>query len=1143
MRVKGTRNTVKTFVRKACATTLAIVILPHPWTTSAMAEQNNWVQGAAQAIQQTTGAIQGAMMQAQMMTPIDLSPSMMRNVPAANMPMPFNKCVIPQSEIPMPRYCEAPGNGAEFTSVPDLNMSPTYRSFLQTKEFARKMAEVDLARMLDPAKNEFSNGALTGVKCLETSLKNEKSRMQGILNSIQKKIAEIKARNEQFKEAAKLIEMDMNNVKAELFGVKGGDSHISSKLNPPIKLLPAACQNIIENAVSSANSAGLVSMRDEALKPAAREGGEFLANEAIYRNDIQRFISQSQNHINQYGIDSFLSTGLNEFKGNAELRDRLEASLSPYVQRVKGREQKIRAELEGVGYNAPAMDQHFQEDFDTFRADATNYFRKQFVHDCVTKAESGVGLNVSEVINALRQESTNNQGTTIIEYRAALEVILKSDSFIEDKLARIKALDQQYGAGNITLSYVEGGNRHQRKTPYDYFAQTVQSCENRYAQDDTFSTSDQGRSAATKIARASEYLNELKGIHDGFHADLTAEITNEVLNCNGRATEAGSCSLQSGAFAISAPNFCFKNANACATKVNSCFREADKLVVKKNQELNTHADKYNTLVQGLFTDQKRYFTEFQAIVEAEAGLLNGLIPGADFVIPKDMFVSMPELALDSQTGVYLRGENSETLGLSLDKMTTKMEQLKSSMENQGKLAQQELQKYIKDQEGSMRELQGKFEKVAKQCDERLSEAEGIVANFNSERQQAEQKARSTAGEFCGRFYDLSTNPAAGCDDIEDLYSKSAEAVAFIDESARKYVNNYKNLCRATQNEREAGSEEGALSDEKSVIADVTLACLEDNRAWKDIAEEYQDDFVDTFGDAKEDVQNFLKDYNALAGKQPLPTEQKDIDARKAELDKLFADFTNDKDLFPDSRSKRPLRNMLEALDAKAPAPSDIEGEIKAIYGRLKIPTDNAGLEDCKKAFPNNNRCDSVFGGLANTKSLEDKIKDAEQLLKETAPTEEPAKSAYNKLKNILGNSSDYSSDAQKKAVAQQKAIDALKKVKTADACDQVKLKAYAAASSECRDSSESKCFDDKINAMIDEGTLREGPVRSIASLGLSGKGEKAIQEAFGSLGETRNFHCDALAQNKRGSAMSELEAFDRSVLGDDMFDDLHGIHR
>src|SRR5690606_6956239 len=98
------------------------------------------------------------------------------------------------------------------------------------------------------------------------------------------------------------------------------------------------------------------------------------------------------------------------------------------------------------------------------------------------------------------------------------------------------------------------------KPAYVYFQEAVATCSNEYNDDKTFSTQEAGRSEAVKIERAEAYLNDLKKLHDTFLADMSKEVTDDILNCNGRATEAGSCKLNGSTFTVSDANFCFRTA-------------------------------------------------------------------------------------------------------------------------------------------------------------------------------------------------------------------------------------------------------------------------------------------------------------------------------------------------------------------------------------------------------------------------------------------------------------------------------------------------------------------------------------------------------------------------------------------------------
>lgn len=1110
-------NSLAKLLRKTCAISLMMVLLPHPWTTSARAQQEgNFAQIGMQVVNTVAGTIQQAMMQSQMMRPTDLSASIVKNVPAANLPAPLNKCLIPAAKIPMPRYCEQLGPPNEYITQAGLAASPTYNQFAQTSEFAKSQT-ITLERMLDMGKNEFANGAITGLQCLEDAKLKEKTRRQGITNAIQARIDQIKLRNEQFKEQVKLVELEMKKIKGELLGSTSGDAqHVSDVLNPPVKNFPPNCQAIVEKAnPSEANKLGLYQLKEASFKPAARSGGEFLANQQLYQNDIQRFINEARDYVAKNGIDSFRTNGLPSFKGNQKLLERIGSSIAPFSGRIEREETKIREELKKVGYDAPALDRNFASDFNAFKADSKEYFRKKAVSECVTGADNGLTLDPKTILDALRQESTNNQGTTIITYKAALKTILESDSFVEDKIQALKALDARYGEGNITLTLSNAQAKLERMPPYMYFQNAVAVCTANYNDDKTFSTSNQGRSQATKMERAEAYLNDLKVLHDTFVADMTTTITNDIVNCSGRTVEAGSCSLDGKSFNIADPGFCFTAAQSCATEINNCFAIADQLVKKKTTELNTASDKYNGIVEGLFNDQARFFAEFKSAVMQEAGLLNALVPGADFKFPEDMFISMPELALDPSTNTYIRGGDSQSIGRKLSAVSTKMATLKDALIEQGRAADTQLTKYIAEQKSNMQDNLDAFKELAKSCDEKMTEAEAISRDYIARRMEDEQKAKSAAGDFCRRFYNLSTNPNAACGDVEELYSAANRAAQMATSEAKSYTNDLRNLCTATQSEREAGTEDDANSS-GAVSTDIAQAC-NDNVPWREAIEPYISQYTETLPDDSDSDKIIAY----------LDSDQVDSDSKDELIASLSQDFKDDR------QALRDLRRVLRARNTQAYDSSSFDLYSKLNLRSATAPTSTAPAEETAEARTARETAsqtvNQLVGDINNTSARPDVRLGNFKRLNDLA-LNSPNESLKSLAAAALGGTGDSSLAGKYDNLEKQvKAAQELLPDGTGDSCKTLKADAVVLALNDCLSSSDNSCVKDKYNELIDDGELDQS--RNIASLGFTPNNQAGLEDDFRALGETKQMDCDALAVRSR-NPFSDTESLDRQVLGD-----------
>ena len=1008
----------------------------------------------------------------------------------------------------MPRYCDQLGPSEEYITPMGLAASPTFNQFSQTTEFAQAQI-IQLDRMLDLGKNEASNGARTGLQCLQDKQLKEKTRRQGIQNAIQARIDEIKQRNEAFKEQVKLVELQMKKTRTELLGSEGGTGLLTELTNPPLKNFPPNCQAIVEKARPNSQGLGLIDLRESNFKPAARSGGEFLANQNLYKNDMQRFINESRAYIAKNGIDSFRENGLPSFKGNQKLLSRISKSLAPFSARIEQEERTIRDELKKVGYDAPGLDKNFKSDFEAFKLDSRAFFRKKAINECVTGANNGITLDPQTILNALRQESTNNQGTTIITYRAAMENILASDSFIEDKIAQLKALDANYGEGNVTVTLSNSQAKLERMPPYMYFQNAVAACVNYYNDDKTFSATSQGRSQALQVERAEAYLNDLKELSDTFVEDMTTEITNDIVNCNGRSAEAGSCTLEGTSFDVSSDNFCFQSASSCATEINNCFAVADQLVKQKTNELNVAADQYNNMVASLFTEQAATFAQFKAAVMQEAGLLNALIPGADFEFPADNFISMPELKLDPETNTYIRGGNSVVIGQQLNAMATKMGQLKDALARQGELADRQIGEYIAEQKKNIEDNKKEFEKLVRSCNDKIAEASNIHSQWITTMRKNEQDARSAAGDFCQRFYDLAIHPNGACGDVEALYESSIAAAQFVDTNARIYANNLRNLCAETQSEREAGTED-ARSARENIQADLANSCR-DGGNWNDAIQPYVSQYLSSLPEG--DVRSIVAEYLDPEG-GVVKTDRTDVNALIDDLPEEFAENRNE------------VNALRDIINLHREGSYDRDSERDDMFGEigLKTVTNASGATG------------EVAAQLAiyQDKSLDaDRRLQAYETLAEYAnspSTEDTAVARKNEVLAAFNQTAPSApTEAQKeKAKRVKQAMALLPEISPGDKCQELVAQAAQTALSECI-SEGSNCMEGEFEDALESTSFR--PVRAIASSGLTPGGDNGVLQLFENLGETKGDACDALASNRRNS-ISDVESLDRQVLGD-----------
>ena len=97
-----------------------------------------------------------------------------------------------------------------------------------------------------------------------------------------------------------------------------------------------------------------------------------------------------------------------------------------------------------------------------FENEMENLERQQMDNCVLSHSQTG------PLLEGLRHQSTQNRGSTLINYRTALQSILNDDSSVDEKSKAIKVLDGQY-RNSITVTYQDGSGTTINATPSVFF--------------------------------------------------------------------------------------------------------------------------------------------------------------------------------------------------------------------------------------------------------------------------------------------------------------------------------------------------------------------------------------------------------------------------------------------------------------------------------------------------------------------------------------------------------------------------------------------------------------------------------------------------------------------------------------------------
>lgn len=707
-----------------------------------------------------------------------------------------------------------------------------------------------LSNLLSEAQNPTSSvasgtssGPVKGVQCLEESQTNLNTEIENRLNALRKKANDIKKLTQMFKEQNKALVDEMSNIAQELYGAKAGDGlsgvdERNSKKDSRdfSKYFGATCKNIIGSTNLSSASTGLTGIYD-GMKPLKSSADDYSRNKSAYQSELNKKIADIQAEVAKRGIGPWLQSlsegGISGFKSVDTAMTKEIKDFTIDYTRLKTDVTSALGASNDI-FNLPDvqnLSSSFTADMAEFRTGAKVYFKKKYINECVTMADKGVGLTIDQILGALEYPVTNGFGDALPKYKLALQNILDSDIYMEEKLIQIKALDAKFGGG-VVINYQDSGAGYVQEPPYALFQKTVASCEAKFNEDDTYSTTDsQGmgvssKSMAKKIEVAEQKIKEIENMSRTFIPTLMQKMSDELINCSGRSYKAETCTSEGAALSPDSDGFCLAHATKCSEQTTSCYQQADRLITERKTNLKNKATSYNKGVAALVTQQEALLTQIRNQVLSDADFIKNYFPGATWEFPKDLFIKMPEEEMVEAFGVKIRGGSDFSLSY-LDNLAKQIEEtLVSTLKQQQQKMNTTIKDYIAKQKQAMESNKQKWEKLASTCNSNMANFEKQLAEATKKQAEAVQQANADKLEHCAKIDKiLSSNPLGLCGKPGDLFEDSSRIAASLDKESADLVNQASDLCDQAQSEGLLGTEKSDDKDSGSQKTSIDVAAM------------------------------------------------------------------------------------------------------------------------------------------------------------------------------------------------------------------------------------------------------------------------------------------------------------------------------
>ncbi len=527
------------------------------------------------------------------------------------------------------------------------------------------------------------------------------------------------------------------------------------------------------------------------LSPVNKRAADYNSNRAIIEADVRRDVEKIQKTIASGGLQDYFDGKITE---SSKFQSLVSATQKQSLE-FKLAKDRIAKELSKIGYELPTMDKNFSVDFNDFLSGSSSFFKKQYINDCVTGADkSGTAISTEQILSSLKQISTGSTGTARDKYKAALQSILNSDAFIEDKMNQIKALEGTYK--DISITYQNANSQKVTSTPYDLYMKTIAACESRFKQDETFSSSSSGVSQKKKIERGQALLRDLKDLHDNYSSQLGSRVLEQVLTCNGEAKKSGSACGDKNSFDSTSASFCMSHASQCANEVNGCYSEANKHVETRKTKLEAQAKTFNNNAAALVDRSNALYNAQKNAVMDMAKIVQARFPGTNFEIPAGMFISMPEMKKDAY-GVEMLNDGNLAF---MDELPKKIDLLKKVFKDQQATANNEIKSYIDKQAQAMAREKERWNMLASDCKGNIDTSSREVAKMNNENSKRQGELDNNVKNFCRKYQSLAIHPVGGCDNAKKLSEEMDNVASRLTSSVTTNIVEFNNVCNSYSNE-------------------------------------------------------------------------------------------------------------------------------------------------------------------------------------------------------------------------------------------------------------------------------------------------------------------------------------------------------
>jgi hypothetical protein len=526
--------------------------------------------------------------------------------------------------------------------------------------------------------------------------------------------------------------------------------------------------NVEELTAPGGKGGGLMGILDH-VKPIREEAKTFAKKRVYIKNQINQFIENAGQDIDQMGLEAMLGDGAlggrSDFANQPAVQEAVSDWRRKYAQEIDPMLNELKTYFPDHDITKTILSGNKFVNVN----DKIQVWRNQQEKACLDDRFADGAGKLEQLADTLTLGCGRDAPPTAGKLVASIKSILRNDRLsMSQKLEQIKKKESKGQLSRLVTCPKRTGIRDLASgVPYsEQFARLVEDCRNNMSNDSYQDVNGISVNAAyTKLIEINQKISRFKATAK---SNIKTALKAQLIDCQGiKPTDHPvACGPHNIKMDQPGGGFCYKNALTCAKSINTCYSQVKTEVKMLKEMMKREARIINDNIKNYKAAQVELYKGIRSLYLQQSQLYKQKF-GVTYDIPsKAKFGKVPKTTYNQKYGLELME------GLDIDNPTSQMETLQDLLQDgpdsiskmieaQNKLIAKESSDRMGETKANYTAAQNKWKEVQSNCDAFINFLDGIKGGIQqsmAEQQKAQSEANKELVTACYQARLLDQNP-------------------------------------------------------------------------------------------------------------------------------------------------------------------------------------------------------------------------------------------------------------------------------------------------------------------------------------------------------------------------------------------------